>query len=184
LTDVAKRPGHHLERVQRPSASSAPTVALLPPLQTRPLTRFVIGDDTLSSTSVFNFSHCAIRSTAIKSCISGPFNGHYLPLGHYLVHGGNIKTKTRQSATRWDKRAGLKTTSIDTGMNLPADNKSGLCGTCFYWVRFSSRNLLLLRCPDGSRNPKVKGGRPVTSCSSPRRSKLSGTRRAAIDRSS
>src|SRR5579863_3084735 len=42
-------------------------------------TRFVIGDETLSSTSVFNCSHCAIFSTAIKSFIFGPLmgiNGH------------------------------------------------------------------------------------------------------------
>ena len=36
-------------------------------------TRFVIGEETLSRTSAFNFCHCAIFSTAIKSCISGPF---------------------------------------------------------------------------------------------------------------
>src|SRR6202790_3909032 len=51
-------------------------------------TRFVIGDETLSSTIPFNFSHWAIFSTAIKSCISGPFFrpvvGHYRPPGHYL----------------------------------------------------------------------------------------------------
>jgi hypothetical protein len=39
-------------------------------------TRFVIGEETLSSTSVFNFCHCAIFSTTIKSLIEGPFNGH------------------------------------------------------------------------------------------------------------
>src|SRR5260370_10848057 len=32
-------------------------------------TLFVIGEETLSSTSVFNFCHCAILSTAIKSFI-------------------------------------------------------------------------------------------------------------------
>ena len=40
-------------------------------------TLLVIGDETLSSTSVFNFCHCAIFSTAIKSFTLGPFNGHY-----------------------------------------------------------------------------------------------------------
>ena len=39
-------------------------------------TRFVIGEETLSSTSVFNFCHWAIFSTTIKSLIEGPFNGH------------------------------------------------------------------------------------------------------------
>ena len=38
-------------------------------------TRFVIGDETLSSTIAFNFSH-SIFSTAIKSFILGPFNRH------------------------------------------------------------------------------------------------------------
>src|SRR5579862_5964049 len=32
-------------------------------------TRFVIGEETLSRTSAFNFSHCAIFSTAINSFI-------------------------------------------------------------------------------------------------------------------
>ena len=32
-------------------------------------TRFVIGEETLSSTSVFNFCHCAIFSRLIKSFI-------------------------------------------------------------------------------------------------------------------
>src|SRR5271169_6496640 len=40
-------------------------------------TRFVIGEDTLSSTIAFSFVHPAIFSTAIKSFILGPFNGHY-----------------------------------------------------------------------------------------------------------
>src|SRR5262249_49427125 len=35
-------------------------------------TRFVIGDDTLSSTICFNFSHCAGFSTTVRSCIVGP----------------------------------------------------------------------------------------------------------------
>src|SRR5580704_3619270 len=34
-------------------------------------TRLVIGEETLSSTSVFNFCHCAIFSTAINSVILG-----------------------------------------------------------------------------------------------------------------
>jgi hypothetical protein len=40
-------------------------------------TRFVIGEETLSSTSVFNFCHCAIFSRLIKSFILGPDIGHY-----------------------------------------------------------------------------------------------------------
>src|SRR5580658_2921127 len=47
-------------------------------------TRFVIGDDTLSSTRDFNFSHCAIFSIAINSFIFGPDVGHYRPPEHYL----------------------------------------------------------------------------------------------------
>jgi hypothetical protein len=47
-------------------------------------TRFVIGEETLSSTSVFNFSHWAIFSIATKSFIFSPFNGHYRPPEHYL----------------------------------------------------------------------------------------------------
>jgi hypothetical protein len=35
---------------------------------------FVIGEETLSSTSVFNFCHCAIFSGAINSFIPGFFN--------------------------------------------------------------------------------------------------------------
>jgi hypothetical protein len=37
-------------------------------------TRFVIGEDTLSSTNAFNFSHWAIFSIATKSFIFSPFN--------------------------------------------------------------------------------------------------------------
>src|ERR1700691_4583827 len=40
-------------------------------------TLFVIGEETLSSTSVFNFSHWAIFSTAINSFIWCPDVGHY-----------------------------------------------------------------------------------------------------------
>src|SRR6266852_5746621 len=54
-------------------------------------TRFVIGDETLSSTSAFNFCHCAIFSTAIKSFILGPVVGHYRPSGHYLRTMNDIK---------------------------------------------------------------------------------------------
>jgi hypothetical protein len=39
-------------------------------------TRFVIGEETLSSTSAFNFSHWAIFSIATNSFIFSPFNGH------------------------------------------------------------------------------------------------------------
>jgi hypothetical protein len=39
-------------------------------------TRFVIGEETLSSTIVFNFCHCVIFSTAINSFILGPDVGH------------------------------------------------------------------------------------------------------------
>src|SRR5579863_4157790 len=39
-------------------------------------TRLVIGEETLSSTSAFNFSHCAIFSIAINSFIFGPDAGH------------------------------------------------------------------------------------------------------------
>jgi hypothetical protein len=40
-------------------------------------TRFVIGEDTLSSTIAFNLSHSAGFSTTVKSFILGPFNGQY-----------------------------------------------------------------------------------------------------------
>ena len=36
-------------------------------------TRLVIGDETLSRTSAFNFCHCAIFSSTIESFIVGPF---------------------------------------------------------------------------------------------------------------
>jgi hypothetical protein len=39
-------------------------------------TRFVIGEETLSSTSIFNFSHWPIFSIATKSFIFSPFKGH------------------------------------------------------------------------------------------------------------
>jgi hypothetical protein len=39
-------------------------------------TRFVIGEETLSSTSISNFSHWAIFSITTKSFIVSPFNGH------------------------------------------------------------------------------------------------------------
>jgi hypothetical protein len=39
-------------------------------------TRFVIGEDTLSSTSIFSFSHWAIFSITTKSFIFSLFNGH------------------------------------------------------------------------------------------------------------
>ena len=45
-------------------------------------TRFVIGEETLSSTSVFSVCHCAIFSTTIKSFILGPVVGHYRQLRH------------------------------------------------------------------------------------------------------
>src|ERR1035437_10271602 len=48
-------------------------------------TRFVIGEETLSSTSAFNFSHWAILSITTKSFIFSPFNGHYRPPGLYFV---------------------------------------------------------------------------------------------------
>jgi hypothetical protein len=35
-----------------------------------------MGDETLSNTSFFNFSHCAISSTAISSFIFRPDVGH------------------------------------------------------------------------------------------------------------
>src|ERR1700686_2167588 len=47
-------------------------------------TRFVIGEETLSSTRVFNFSHWAIFSIATKSFIFSFFNGHYRPPDLYL----------------------------------------------------------------------------------------------------
>src|ERR1019366_5706701 len=47
-------------------------------------TRFVIGEETLSSTSIFSFSHWAIFSNAINSFILGPVVGHYRPPEHYL----------------------------------------------------------------------------------------------------
>lgn len=43
--------------------------------------RFVIGYETLSSTSIFNFCHWAIFGVAMKAFILGPFNGNYR-LGH------------------------------------------------------------------------------------------------------
>jgi len=45
-------------------------------------TRFVIGEETLSSTSVFNFCHCAIFSRLINSFIQAPVIGHYRKLRH------------------------------------------------------------------------------------------------------
>src|SRR5579863_3120685 len=40
-------------------------------------TRFVIGEETLSRTSIFSFSQWAIFSVATNSFIFRPFNGHY-----------------------------------------------------------------------------------------------------------
>ena len=40
-------------------------------------TLFVIGDETLSRTRVFNFCHCAIFSRLINSFIQTPVIGHY-----------------------------------------------------------------------------------------------------------
>src|ERR1035437_910935 len=50
-------------------------------------TRFVIGEETLSSTSFFNFSHCAIFSITISSFILSPDVVHYRPNDRYLVAG-------------------------------------------------------------------------------------------------
>src|SRR5579862_6203942 len=48
-------------------------------------TRFVIGEETLSSTSAFSFSQCASFSTRTKSFIFVFVIGHYRPPEHYLL---------------------------------------------------------------------------------------------------
>src|SRR5262249_55110585 len=62
-------------------------------------TRFVIGDETLSSTSVFNFCHCAIFSRLIKSFILGPVIWA-LSVGYVMwtlpPRGWKIKTEAAQ----------------------------------------------------------------------------------------
>src|SRR5579862_8984101 len=63
-------------------------------------TRFVIGEETLSSTSAFSFSHPAIFSTAIKSFILGPFNGHCRKLCHEHVTSYAAKTSSRENLGR------------------------------------------------------------------------------------
>src|SRR5580658_7861032 len=62
-------------------------------------TRFVIGEETLSSTSAFNFSHSAIFSSTTKSFIFSPFKGHYRPPEHYLGVG-ETSTESCGSANR------------------------------------------------------------------------------------
>jgi hypothetical protein len=56
-------------------------------------TRLVIGEETLSSTSSFSFSHWAIFSIATKSFIFGPFNGHERPLEHTSVEASASSDK-------------------------------------------------------------------------------------------
>src|SRR5579871_1319722 len=63
-------------------------------------TRFVIGEETLSSTSAFSFSQWASFSTSIKSFISGPFNGHYRKLRHKDSTSGQAETSSRISFCR------------------------------------------------------------------------------------
>src|SRR6267154_1177450 len=66
LTVALVKPGRGACRNQAINSSSAMLY-----------TRFVIGEETLSSTSVFNFCHCAIFSRLINSFILGPDIGHY-----------------------------------------------------------------------------------------------------------
>jgi len=60
-------------------------------------TRFVIGEDTLSSTIAFSFVHPAIFSTAIKSFILGPFNGHYRWLRHVDITSEWLRLQAKAS---------------------------------------------------------------------------------------
>ena len=59
-------------------------------------TRFVIGEETLSRTSAFCFSHWAIFSNAINSFFLGPVVGHYrqLPQTTLPRSAGHIKSAT------------------------------------------------------------------------------------------
>jgi hypothetical protein len=96
-------------------------------------TRFVIGEETLSSTIAFSFPHPAIFSTAIKSFILGPFAPCCWALtdatscGHYLLDGGNIKREIgasldvveAMSSTARYLRGGGPRTAITTNRSGP-----------------------------------------------------------------
>src|ERR1035438_1464424 len=66
-------------------------------------TRFVMGEDTLSSTIAFSFSHPAIFCTAIKSFILGPFNEHYRRLRHEDIASCAARTSSGNTFALWDK---------------------------------------------------------------------------------
>ncbi len=73
--------------------------------------RFVIGEETLSSTSVFSFSHPAIFCTATKSFVFVLVIGHYRQLRHeditsvWRKHQGKSETgiagPRRRQTAKW-----------------------------------------------------------------------------------
>jgi hypothetical protein len=91
LTVALVKPGRGASRNQAINSSSAMLYTL-----------FVMGEETLSSTRAFNFCHCAIFSTAIKSLILGPVVGPYRkPVGHYLGGAGTSRKEICEPALRF-----------------------------------------------------------------------------------
>src|ERR1700689_797187 len=68
-------------------------------------TRFVIGEETLSSTSAFNFCHCAIFSNAINSFILGPVVEHYRKQRHKDIPSHAERTSSEEDFGRMHRES-------------------------------------------------------------------------------
>ena len=83
-------------------------------------TRFVIGEETLSSTSIFSFSQWASFSITIKSFMKGPFNEQYRQLSVRRARRDRSASLTAKQPAieHWRFESGLCALSAGLAMGL------------------------------------------------------------------